>query len=150
MIDIVIIIMIILATSIIAHLRIRSYLIASIAALFIGPLISCFALYIISGGDSETAMWLPVVFIFMTLYSSPAPFVLGPCVRMTRRLYWKTHSSCFKCGHKMNSDITQPCSQCSWQQERICKGLCPICTYDLRSNFTKGCSECGWRRGASL
>ncbi len=146
MISFLILSMSVFVTSIIAHLRIRSYLIASITALLLGPLMGCFVYFIASGLDSEVGMWLPVMVIYTSVLFSPAPFVLGLGVRLGKRLYRKSHGSCIKCGHKMNSDITLPCPQCGWQQERIRKGLCPLCTYDLRSEFTSGCPECGWRR----
>ncbi len=144
-----ILIMSIVATSIIAHLRIQSYLIAAITALFLGPLIVCVEIYIVSGLDSEVAMWLPNIFIFTTLFFSPAPFVLGLGVRLARRHFRESNGNCIQCGNKLHEDITIGCTQCGWKQECIRKGLCPICTYDLRSNFSAGCPECGWRRGAA-
>ena len=150
MLYILILFFVYLVTSVLAHLSIRSYLFASIAAMFLGPLIACIGSYIFSGFDAETMMWLPVIYIFTTIYFSPAPFVLGLGTRFGRRLYRKSQGDCIKCGNNMNSDITQPCSQCGWQQERIRKGLCPLCTYDIRSEFSSGCPECGWRREVGM
>jgi len=149
MISLLILCMCVFVTSVIAHLRIRSYLIASITALCLGPLIGCLA-YDVIANDVMVSKWLPIMVINTTVFFSPAPFVLGLCVRLARRQYRKTHGICIQCGHKMNGDITQGCPQCGWQQECISKGLCPLCTYDLRGDYSKGCPECGWRREAAM
>lgn len=142
-------ILIIVATCIIAHLRIRSYLNASIAAMFLGPLIVCLGLYIITGFDSMVGEYLPDAIIVLTIFLSPVPFVIGLGVRLARRHYRESNGNCIQCGHKLHADITIGCIHCGWKEESIQKGLCPMCAYDLRSEFSSGCPECGWRRGVS-
>ncbi len=136
----------ILATSVVIHLRVRSYGIASVAACLVGPSIGCVAYYVVSGFDPEVLMWLPIMIVFMTLYLSPAPFIVGLCVRLARRHYRTRRGICLECGSKRAADVTVACPDCDWLRESIRQGICPQCGYDLRGDYSTGCPECGWRR----
>ena len=92
--DLLILIASVLGTSVVMHLRVRSYVIASILACLIGPLIGFMALYVLSGLDPEAREWLPTMIGVATLYSSPAPFIVGLCVRLTRRRYRERRGVC--------------------------------------------------------
>lgn len=133
-------------TSVVMHLRVRSYVIASIVACLVGPLTGCVAYYVVSGFDPEVMMWLPIMIVVMTLYSSPAPFILGLGVRLARRHYRKRRGICLECGSKGAADVTVACPNCEWLPESIRQGFCPQCGYDLRGDYSTGCPECGWRR----
>lgn len=139
----------VLGTSVVMHLRVRSYVIASILGCCVGSFIGGVAYYIIVlDFEPGFLMYLPLMIIVMAILSSPAPFIVGLCVRLARRRYRKRRGVCLKCGSKRAVDMTVPCPDCDWLRESIRQGLCPQCRYDLQGDFSAGCSECGWRREA--